>query len=389
MMARKDDGLAFDADFESGSMDRMLRMGANWYYLFLRPDEYAFFYFRVKGCKGREIIFEFERTEKAGGGECPICASKPSILPAPSAAPCSPEPAGPKPRVSYDGKTWDVVEHMEKDPRFPRRYRFVHTFREDVAYVCYTQPHTYSDMQAWLETVKENPLVKAETIGESRNGVAQPLLTITADAAAKDLVVLIAREDSDETLGSWGIEGLVQRLLAPESRDVLKRHTFKIVPMVSVDGVLAGTTHSAGYGYGGGLWHLDPSPAEIENVKRAIREWVAQGYRLKLAGKLHGGSYLTSSQEPALKYQDTLVMTDALSDALSRYTDDYWVGRPNPLQIRPPGFFERFILDAFGIENIFATHIQAATPENARRCGEGLMKNIAAWLSETSGETGT
>ena len=381
-MERDNDPLEFDADFESGSMDRMLRLGANWYHLFLRPDEYSFFYFRVKGCKDREIIFEFTRPERAGSAECPFCARKPSILPAPSAAPCWPEPAGPKPRVSYDGRAWEAVDHMEKDPRFPRRYSFAHRFRENEAYVCYTHPYTYSDMLAWIETVKKSPTVKVEEIGKSRNDVSQPLLTIAGDTAARDLVVLIAREDSDEPLGIWGIEGVVRRLLAAESKDVLQRYAFKIVPMVSVDGVIAGATHSAGYGYGGGRWHQDPAPAEIENVKRAIREWVGQGYRLKLAGKLHGGSYLTSSQEGALRSQDTIVMNAALSDALRRHTDEYWIGKPNPLQIRPPGFFERFILDAFGFGDVFATHIQAATPENARRCGEGLMRNIGAWLSE-------
>ena len=385
-MKRDNVELDFDADFENGSMDRVLRLGANWYHLFLRPDSSSFFHFRVRGCQGREIIFEFSRRETTAYPRCPFSATKPSILPAPSAAPCSPEPAGPKPLVSYDGRTWETVDHMETDPRFPRSYRFVHKFRENEAYVCYSHPYTYSDMLAWLDTVKKSPLVKLESIGKSRNGVSQPVLTVADDSPSKDLVVLIAREDSDEPLGSWGIEGVVRRLLAPDSKKVLQRYTFKIIPMVCVDGVIAGATHSAGYGYGGGRWHEEPAPAEIENVKRAIREWVELGYRLKLAGKLHGGSHLTSTQEGALRWQDTITMCAAISDALARHTDEFWVGRPNPLQIRPPGFFERFMLDAFGFGDVFATHIQAATPENARRCGEGLMRNIGAWLSETAGE---
>ena len=377
-MEREGDQLAFDADFENGSMDRMVRLGANWYHLALRPDVYSFFHFRVRGCQGREIIFEFTRRETASNAVCPFMARSLSVSPATS---CWPEPCGPKPVVSYDGRTWHSADHMEVDPRFPRSYRFVHRFLENEAYVCYTQPHTYSDMLAWLETIKDNPLVELGSIGESRNDVSQPLLTITGDSSSRDLVVLIAREDCDETLGSWGIEGVVRRLLASESEELLQRYTFKIVPMVCVDGVIAGATHSAGYGYGGGRWHEEPAPDEIENVKSAIREWVEQGYRLKLAGKLHGGSYLRSTQEQALNSQDTLTANPAISDALRRYTDEFWVGKPTDLQIRPPGFFERFMLDAFGSRNTFGTHIQAATPENARLCGEGLMKNIGAWLS--------
>jgi hypothetical protein len=237
-------------------------------------------------------------------------------------------------------------------------------------------------MQRWLNAVKKNPLVRTGTIGKSRNGVAQPLLTIAGRGSPMDLVVLIAREDANETLGSWGIEGVVRRLLAPESRELLQRCTFRIVPMVCVDGVIAGASHSAGYGYGGCRWHEEPAPAEIENVKRAIRKWIEHGCRLRLAGKLHGGSGLG---EGMMKYQDTITSSRTLSDALMRYTDAFWRGIPNDLQIRPKGLFERFMLDEFDFKDTFATHIQAATPENARRCGEGLMRNIGAWLSGTAG----
>jgi len=374
------DKLEFDADFENGSMDRMIRQGLNWYHLMLRPDTWFFFHFRVRGCQGCEIIFELTRRETTAFPECPLSRKKPSILPAASAAPCWPEPAEWTPFVSYDGRTWEPVDHIEKDPRFPRSYRFVHQFTEDEAYVCYTHPYTHRDMLAWLETLEPHPLVQTDSIGNSRNGMSQPVLTITANPDARDLVVLIAREDSDEPLASWGVEGVVRRLLAEESRDLLQRFTFRIVPMVCVDGVIAGATHSAGYGYGGGRWHEDPAPAEIENVKRAIREWVGLGDRLKLAGKLHGGFGLRGSQQSALACQDTLTSNPAIRDALMRYTDGFWVGKPTELQIRPRGFFERFLLDELGSSDTFGTHIQGTTPENARRCGEGLVKNIAAWL---------
>ena len=42
------------------------------------------------------------------------------------------------------------------------------------------------------------------------------------------------------------------------------------------------------------------------------------------------------------------------------------------------------MLDTFHFDDTFATHIQAATPDNARRCGEGLMKNIAALLTRSA-----
>ena len=377
---REPDTIEFDANFESGSMDRMICLGRNWYHLALAPGTYSFFLFRVRGCKGREIIFEFARTMTTHRADCPV---KAKLASASTVASCWPKPAGPKPFVSYDAETWSRVDHMEEDPRFPLAYRFVHRFTEDEAYVCYTHPYTYSDMLAWVQTLRDDPAVKIGSIGTSRNGVDQPLLTITEDPSARDVVVLIAREDCDEPLGSWGIEGVVRRLLAPESRDLLRRYTFQIVPMVCVDGVIAGATHSAGYGYGGGRWHEEPAPDEIENVKRALRAWSADGYRFKLAGKLHGGSYLLAAQEHASHgSQDVLTSRPEIQEGFQRHTDDYWFGKPTPLQVRPRGFFERFMLDDFGLSDTFGTHIQAATPENARRCGEGLMRNLSALLGD-------
>ncbi len=100
-------------------------------------------------------------------------------------------------------------------------------------------------------------------------------------------MVLIGREDADECGGSFGVEGLVNYLLC-EGKELLQKYVFKIIPMVGIDGVIAGVTHSAGYGYSGKNWHKKPAPDEIENAKNAIRKWVAIGGELVLAGKLRG-----------------------------------------------------------------------------------------------------
>lgn len=371
---REPDTIEFDANFESGSMDRMICLGRNWYHLALAPGTYSFFLFRVRGCKGREIIFEFARTMTTHRADCPV---KAKLASASTVASCWPKPAGPKPFVSYDAETWSRVDHMEEDPRFPLAYRFVHRFTEDEAYVCYTHPYTYSDMLAWVQTLRDDPAVKIGSIGTSRNGVDQPLLTITEDPSARDVVVLIAREDCDEPLGSWGIEGVVRRLLAPESRDLLRRYTFQIVPMVCVDGVIAGATHSAGYGYGGGRWHEEPAPDEIENVKRAARQWAGDGCQLALAGKLHAGMTL----QPVHSI-DMLTCDSELRRVMSETADEYWRPRERDLEIRPQGYFERFMLDDFGLRTTFATHVQGTSPENVRRCGVGMMRAIMTYLEQ-------
>jgi len=371
--------LAFDADFDNGSLDRVVRMGLNWYHLMLRPDTGFFFHFRVKGCKDREIIFEYWTRETTGNAQCPMSGRKP---PAVAARPPWPQPYELKPYVSYDGRNWEPVDRMEQDFRFPRSFRFTHRFTSDEAFVCNAWPYPHGDMVEWLKTLEEESNVAIGAIGESRNGVTQPLLTIPAKPGSKDLVVLIGREDADEPLGSWGIEGMVRRLLAEEAQELLQRYTFQIVPMVCVDGVIAGATHSAGYGYGGWRWHEQPSPTEIENVKKAIRSWIEQGYRIQLAGKLHGGHSVLTDQAKAFPSQNAMTSSPAIREALTKYTDEFWIGNVVDLQIRPRGYFERFLLDEFEFGQSFATHIQGATPKAARQCGEGLMRSLAVWLLE-------
>ena len=366
--------LEFDADFENGSLGGAARLGVNWYHFTIRPDTWFFFHFRVRGCKDREIIFESAVRETVAYAPCPLARR---MAKAPASPPDTLED---RPFVSYDGKTWARVEHAETDPRYPAAFRFMHTFTEDEAYLCHTHPYKHSDMLAWVDEVGASPLVEVGSIGASRNGVDQPLLTI-GEASSRDLVVLIAREDACEPLGSWGVEGLVRFLLSDACRSVRQRYVFRIVPMVCVDGVIAGAGHSAGYGYGGSRWHEEPAPAEIQNVKNAVREWVAQGGRLKLVGKLHGGNRLWPDQGPE-RWQNFLAGDPGVLRMLKRHTDAYWRGhtRDSSLTIRPSGYFERFVLEEFGCPRAFGVHIQGSTPENARLCGEGLMKNIAAWL---------
>jgi len=370
--------LAFSADFENGSLDRAVRLGPDWYHLILRQDTWYRFFFRVNGCAGRELVFEFTcreiHTPNYEEGKNRWVVSNPPIMPL----------------ISYDGVNWQPVEHLEKHTQDPGKYRFRHTFSADEAWVCHHHPYTYSDMLAWIKTLHGAPGLAIGSLGVTRNGFAEPVLTVTDNASAKDLVVLIGREDADETTGSWGIEGMVRALLSPSLRDLRRRYIFKIVPMVGIDGVVAGAAISAGYGYGGYRWHEEPSPKEIQNVKAAMRAWARQGYRLKLAGKLHGFE--------SFKGGDTLcdgIMTasEALrataAEGLARYArtagkQEPGRGHHGKLAIRPHGFFERFVLDEFGVYDVFATHITGDSPDAARVGGEALMQGVANYLQHGS-----
>ena len=364
------ESITFDADFENGCLDRVVPLGKDWYHIALRPDTWYWFHFRIRGCCGHEIIFQFTCREihspgyQEGKGRWWF---PPDTLI--------------KPVVSYDGRNWQPVDRMEKDRSLFGTYRFTHTFSENEAFLCYSHPYTYTDMMRWVEQVLKNPAVTMEFLGKSRNGTPQPVLTITENRDSKNLVVIIAREDADEVTASMGLEGLVQQLLAKESKELVRRFVFRIVPMVCIDGVVAGGTHSAGYGYGGNRWHEDPSPVEIENVKTAVRNWVEKGSHLTLAGKLHGGQCLLPTREMSLSHHDILTSDQVLRKTLVQCSDHYWNPDGRDLTIRPKGFFERFLLDEFSFRSSFGTHLQGTTPDAVRNCGAGLMRAIAAYLN--------
>lgn len=386
------EAVSIDGDFESGCLGWVTRLGEDWYDLQLRPDTWYWLHFRVRGAKGRQLILEFN-TRNIDNPAYDHGRNRwilPRINPQHSDSEQNAENEnleGPdyllKPVVCENGIDWRPVDDIEPAGSLPGRFRIIHRFESDDATICYSQPYTHSMMLEWMEGVKADARVDVGSIGSSRLGINQPLLSITASPACRDMVVLISREDADESPGSWGLEGLVSELLAESNRSLLERFVFKIVPMVCIDGVIAGATHSAGYGYGGLRWHMEPAPREIQNVKNALREWVADGFKVRLAGKIHGGQSLKPSAALALAANDVTVGDEKLWQVLTSTTSDYWQPKTflsGKAQVRPKGYFERFVLDEFGLSAVFATHIQGSSPEGARKCGAGLMRALAAYL---------
>jgi len=115
--------LSFDANFENGCLDRVVLLGTDWYNIILRQDTWYRFYFRVKGCAKREVIFDFtcrninNPTYDEGKGRW---IKSGSIV---------------KPVCSYDRKQWQPVDFMKKLNLYPGNYRFRHTFDGNEAFL--------------------------------------------------------------------------------------------------------------------------------------------------------------------------------------------------------------------------------------------------------------
>ena len=383
--------ITFDSAFEGGSLDRAVKMGENWYHLKLRQDTWYYFSCRIRGCKGRNIIFEITCDNNCNplyrNGKGRWDRGSGSYLH--------------RPVISYDGKTWERAACTERDTIMGEgTYRFSHTFAEDEAYISYAEPYLYSDLDSWLHTIEDGPRVEIGTIGNSRNGIPQPLVTITANKESRNLVLLICREDADEFVANFSLEGIVRGLLQNRQEHILNQCTFKIVPMVNVEGALAGTMYGAGYNCLTVAWGANPSPPEIENLKLAINHWINdEKYNLILAGKLHSPQCFTDVEaiphdlllhpNGKRRYGDGDTADPLLRDFLLKTTDDYWNPARVGLRLESGGSnFEMYLVNQFHFLSAFAVHLFGDDAEDARRCGEGVLKAMIAFVEHKCG-TGT
>lgn len=366
------------AEHEGGCLDRAIRCGENFYALELRPDTWYYFNFKITGCKDKEIIFQF------------TCRD---LDPGPRAL-STPQDQGRdrwnygdwivEPSISYDnGKTWERTKGIFKKNGVKGTYCFKHTFKEDTAIVSHAPTYTYTDLCNYLKKFEDIPFVKIGSIGKTRVGVDTPRLTITKNPDSRETIVIISREDADEMTGSFAAEGYLDYLVsgAEEVEAALNKYIFEIIPMVGIDGVIAGCTHSAGYGYGGQWWHYeDEAPQEVKNVKNFIRELAKSGQTFPLTGKIHGYGHFSFPNS------DYIANNKRLYDALDKNASGWIVDPPNKYQmansmgIREKGLYERFMLDEFDPEHIFCCHIGGLDQDGSRAAGKGLMQNILELL---------
>ncbi|KAM6409380.1 cytosolic carboxypeptidase 4 [Rhynochetos jubatus] len=130
--------------------------------------------------------------------------------------------------------------------------------KDDVCYLAYHYPYTYSTMMSHLDILKQNRNPKKvywrqQTLCQTLGGNPCPLLTITAMPESKkreDLeqfssrpyVFLMARVHPGESNASWVMKGTLEFLVGSDPiADLLRKcFIFKIVPMLNPDGVING-----------------------------------------------------------------------------------------------------------------------------------------------------
>ncbi|XP_049980263.1 cytosolic carboxypeptidase 2 isoform X1 [Alexandromys fortis] len=248
----EDNTLLFESRFESGNLQKAVRVGVYEYELTLRTDLYTdkhtqWFYFRVQNTR-KDVTYRFTI----------VNLLKPKSLYA----------VGMKPLMysQLDAATYNVGWRREgqeikyyknntgdgQQPFYCLTWTLQFPHDQDTCFFAHFYPYTYTDLQCYLLSIANNPIqsqfCKLRALCRSLAGNTVYLLTITSpsrtpqEAATKKAVVLSARVHPGESNGSWIMRGFLDFILgnSPDAQLLRDIFVFKVIPMLNPDGVIVG-----------------------------------------------------------------------------------------------------------------------------------------------------
>lgn len=194
-------------------------------------------------------------------------------------------------------------------------------------YVARVEPYRLSDLDRMIRSIRDHPLVRIETIGQT---VAKRDLEIIriGSPRAPYRVFLRARAHPWEAGGNWVVEGLVRRLLDgdEETAKFLRTYSVYIMPMANKDGVAAGRTRFNLQGKDLNRNWDQPADGKLAPENEALEKWlekrISDGQRPHLALELHndGSGRLHLSRVPIPTLAEHLRRMQLLETLLRKHT---------------------------------------------------------------------
>ncbi|KAM4618110.1 cytosolic carboxypeptidase 2 [Discoglossus pictus] len=244
--------LQFESRFESGNLQKAVKVGMHEYELTLRTDLYTskhtqWFYFQVKNAK-KGVSYRFTITNLMKSNSLYNFGMKPLLYSQQDAALRG---VGWR-REGRNIKYYKRASTQDGGSLYCLTWTFEFPHDQDTCYFAHCYPYTYSDLQKDLQSMTSDPdrahYCKLRALCRSLAGNTVYLLTITSPSsnptatANKKAVVVTARVHPGETNGSWMMKGFLDFLLGDSPDAQLLRDTFifKVVPMLNPDGVIVG-----------------------------------------------------------------------------------------------------------------------------------------------------
>lgn len=222
------------------------------------------------------------------------------------------------PAVSLDdGKTWNWLglEHVTygkakngDEPAVRESFEYEYTAEHKKVRLAMAVPYQLHDLEAFLETQKDNPHLTRHVLTRSAKGRLVPLLQVGEPGPGKAAMLTASRNHACESMASYVHEGFLQEASSdsPLAQEFRKRYALFSVPIVDLDGVELGDQgknraphdHNRDYGADG-----------IYAETRAIQELAeAQKVRFGLdihcpsvRGDVHEAFYFDGIQVPVVK----------------------------------------------------------------------------------------
>lgn len=167
---------------------------------------------------------------------------------------------GGRPVWSLDNRNWHPVSQatysetkgVDRTLWLPPEYRSVNSLKfpfefeaKKKVYFAYGVPYTYSDLIKTLKVLhtKQNP-PQQSVLCTTESGIPVPILAFrcTSEDPNPPAILVIARTHPGETCGSHMVNGAIQWLMSDNEASGKLRSIFDVhvLPMVNVDGVIAG-----------------------------------------------------------------------------------------------------------------------------------------------------
>ncbi|NXS63731.1 CBPC3 carboxypeptidase, partial [Brachypteracias leptosomus] len=247
----KDTTLIFEARFESGNLQKVVKVNEFEYQLTLRNDLYTsrhtqWYYFQVSntqaGMPYRFTIVNFtKRNSLYRRGLRPLLYSE---------ADAKKYQLGWR-RTGNEIKYYKNNAGQDGRQYFSLTWTFQFPHDQDTCYFAHCYPYTYSNLQEYLVAISNDPVkskfCKIHILCHSLAGNTVYVLTITnppksGEDTERKAVILTARVHPGETNSSWITKGFLDYILGNSSKAQLLRDNFvfKVVPMLNPDGVIVG-----------------------------------------------------------------------------------------------------------------------------------------------------
>ncbi|XP_073202786.1 cytosolic carboxypeptidase 2 isoform X2 [Lepidochelys kempii] len=247
----EDTTLLFESRFESGNLQKAVRVGPYEYELTLRMDLYTnkhtqWFYFQVRNTR-KGITYRFSIVNLMKPKSLYSMGMKPLLYSQRDA-----QTHGVGWRREGGNIRYYRCSSEEGQAMYCLTWTACFPHDHDTCYFAHFYPYTFSDLQRYLLAVVSDPVrsqyCKLRVLCSSLAGNTVYLLTITspsqnpAATAAKKAVVLSARVHPGETNGSWVMRGFLDFILSdsPDAQLLRELFIFKVVPMLNPDGVIVG-----------------------------------------------------------------------------------------------------------------------------------------------------